>query len=78
MGCLFTCLVPRSLKTRITHIIVKNTVYIISNWTGDKYPNVIYLCLTGFTQGYKTSKVTVDGQGVKTYTETGTDRIAAL
>ena len=48
------------LYTSKNHLIVKNLVYIISNWTHDKYPNVLYICLRGYTKGYQNFMATVN------------------
>ncbi len=61
------------LGTRKLHLVVKNLVYIISNWTHDKYPNVIYIRLKHFGSGYKRVVKVAD-----VYTSVFTNRIAAL
>jgi hypothetical protein len=54
-------------NSRIRHIVFKNTSYLISNWTLDKFPNVIYIRCDDFDTGYK--RVIADDY---------TDRLAAL
>jgi hypothetical protein len=60
--------------SRIRHLVFRNTNYTISGWTGDKFPNVIYICLGGFTDGYRRFFVQQDGSAVLN----GTSRVAAL
>ena len=54
---------------------MKNIVYIISNWTHDKFPNVIYISLRGFLDGYKS--VTID-QATGALSTKSSGKIAAL
>ncbi len=61
---------PATPVPRARHLVIKNSVYIISNWTSDHFPNVIYFCIDGFLNGY-TGR---DSQGLSG----PTDRVAAL
>jgi hypothetical protein len=62
-----------ALNSRIRHIVFKNTEYVLSNWTLDKFPNVIYLNIAGMN-GYKKVIKDINGQ----FLSTDTTRVAAL
>ena len=71
---------PISSKARTRHLVFKNISYIISNWTSDEFPNVIYITLDAFLNGYALSSAgpILPGPEISATVVTPTDRIAAL
>jgi hypothetical protein len=49
---------PPQARTRKRHVVFKNSVYIISDWLGDLFPNVIYIGIDG-VNGYKQLSPTI-------------------
>lgn len=47
---------PQNMRKK--HIVFRNTQYMISNWTGDNFPEVIYLTVDNLA-GYLDSSFTV-------------------
>jgi hypothetical protein len=44
----------QSVQFRKKYIVFKNVNYIISNWTGDEFPNILYIvCPDSDIDGYK-------------------------
>ncbi len=51
-SCLWFKYLPNNVgKTKKRTILFKQIEYVISQWTGDKFYSVIYLCMEGF-QGF--------------------------
>jgi len=55
-----------SVPFRKRILVFKYSEYIISNWSGDDFPNVIYINLVDYGWGYRNSNLS------------NSDRIAAL
>lgn len=51
--------IPINARTRKRHLVFKNSNYLISDWIGDWFPNVLYISCQGIN-GYMTIKPDVN------------------